>query len=118
MQVIMQSEPNWEKCPITLFSDVKLIKYWHRLEITSEGTLLKEALNVCKTGNHDWITYISNCLKGNGLTYIYIDPSTYSEDFICNLLKSKMEDPYIQMWDNKSRSSSKLSFLYGEKNKL
>ena len=61
----------------------------------SEGTLLKEALNVCKTGNHDWITNLANCLKANGLTYIYIDPSTYSEDFTCNLLKSKMEDQYI-----------------------
>ena len=47
------------KYPITLFSDVKLIKYWHRPECMSEGTLLKEALNVCKTGNHDWITDIA-----------------------------------------------------------
>ena len=75
-----------------LFSDVKLIKYWHRLECMSEGTVLKEAFNVCKTGNHDWIANISNCLKANGLSYIYTNPSCYSVDFIGNLLNQKWKN--------------------------
>ena len=91
------------------------LKYWHIHECMSESTILKEAFNVCKTGNHDWIANISNWLKANGLTYIYTNPSCYSVDFISNLLKSKMEDQYIYNWDNKSRNSSKLYFLHGEK---
>ena len=54
------------------------MKYWHRLEHMKEGTLLKEAFNVCKTGYHEWITNISNGLKANGLTYMLINPSSYS----------------------------------------
>ena len=81
----------------------------------SEGTILKEAFNACKTGNHDWIANLSNCLKANGLTYIYTNLSYFSVDFIGNLLKSKIEEQYIKNWDNKSRISSKLNFLHVKK---
>ena len=48
------------------------------------------------------------------MTYIYTNPSCQSVDFIGNLLETKMEEQYIQNWDNKSRNSSKLSFIHSE----
>ena len=63
----------------------------------SEGSILKEAFNVCKTGNHDWIANISNCLKANDLTYIYNNPFSYIVDFIGNFFKNQNGTVYTKL---------------------
>ena len=56
-----------KKYPLRINTDVKLVKYWHRLENLSEDSIPKEAYNLCKSNSHSWYSNIINCLDKNGL---------------------------------------------------
>ena len=49
------------KFPLRINTDVKLVKYWHRLENLSGDSILKEANNLCKSKSHSWYSNIINC---------------------------------------------------------
>ena len=78
------------KYPLRSNTAVKLVKYWHRLENLSGGSILKEAYNLCKGNSHSWYSNIVNCLDKNGLNYIRENPCTYTEDHIINQFKQKL----------------------------
>ena len=100
------------KYPLHIYTDVKLIKYWHRLENMTDGSILKDAFNMCKDHNHSWYSDIKNCLDKYGLSYIGIQPCTYSEEMVSTELKRKLEGQYLQLWDSKSINTPKLEVLY------
>ena len=100
------------KYPLRINTDVKLVKYWHRLENLSGDSILKEAYNLCKSNSHSWYSNIINCLDKNGLNYISENPCSYTEDHIINQFKQKLEDQYLQAWDNKALSNKNLETLY------
>ena len=68
------------KYPLRINTDVKLIKYWHRLYNLSEDSILYEAYNLCRSNSHSWCSNIINCLDKNSLNYISENPCTYTED--------------------------------------
>ena len=57
-------------------------------------------------------TDVCDLLNRNGLGYITQDPLSYSENFIYNSVKVKLENLYIQNWDKKSISEDKLNLLF------
>ena len=67
--------------------------------------LQKFVLNHLGTLNHSWYSNIINCLDKNGLNYISENPCSYTEDHIINQFKQKLEDQYLQAWDNKALSN-------------
>ena len=74
LQVIMLLEQNWENTHLRINTDVKLVKYWHRLEYLSGDSILKEAYTLCKRNSHSWFSNIIKCLYKNGLNYISEKP--------------------------------------------
>ena len=101
--------------PLNIFTDTKLIKYWHRLENLEEDSLLKQCYNVCKTNQHSWYIDVINSLNRNGLNYIVNNPQHFTEDYVGNEFKTKLENQYLQSWDSKSQDCEKLSILYSLK---
>ena len=104
--------------PIEIYTNCKLIKYWHRLENLSEeqnSILLADAYYVCKNNNHKWSSDIRDFLNRNGMNEIYENVHSYKESFIANTLKCKLEEQYIQKWDQKSKNSSKLCTMFSLK---
>ena len=97
--------------PVKILTDLKLIKYWHRLENLKEDSILKESYNLCKTNDHNWYINICNFMKKNGLGYACNSANTISENLIVNSLNEKLHDQYIQTWDEKCSTSDKYEIL-------
>ena len=98
--------------PLHIYSDTKLVRYWHRLELMENDSILKEAYNLSKLNNHDWYTNIINSLKSNGLMYICCNPENLSSVNVGDIYKKCLECQYIQLWDSQASESSNLKFLY------
>ena len=58
---------------------------------------------------------ICDFLRKNGLGYISHDPTSFSENFINNNVKSKLQDQHIQSWDHKAKCEPRLNILYNLK---
>ena len=104
--------------PLNICTQIKLIKYWHRLENLEQDSFLKDAFDTCKINNHVWYVNILNCLKQNGLSYVINkvkEPHSLSIEQICVRLKDKLESQYIQLWDSKSAEEVKLNYMNSDK---
>jgi len=103
--------------PVQINRDIKLLKYWHRLENmeSSDNELLVEAYKVCKKYNHNWYTNIANFLNRNGLGHLFGTPKKYTENYMVNEVKKVCENMYIQSWDKKSKNDERLHILYNLK---
>ena len=101
--------------PLNITINTKLIKYWHRLENLKDNLLLQEAYLTCKENKHGWYTDIVNLLNINGLYNIVESSNTMKTEKVGLLLKDRLENQYIQLWDNKAKSSPKLEVLYSLK---
>ena len=101
--------------PIQINTDIKLLKYWYRLENNTENEILSEAYNLCKHFNHAWYSNIANFLSKSGIAHLIKAPNKYSEFFMVNEIKRVCEGNYIQSWDEKSKGSKKLSILHSLK---
>ena len=104
------------KYPLRINTDMKLVKYWYRLENLSGDSILKEAYNLCKSNSPSWYSNVINFWDKNGLNYISENPCTFTADHIINQLKQKLDDQYLQVWDNKAISSTNLETLFKVKN--
>ena len=82
--------------PLSLFTDLKLVKYWHRLENLEDNSILKECVKLSKLNNHSMYVDIYNMFKRNGLAYFCEDFSKFSISNIYTSLKKKLEDQYLQ----------------------
>ena len=98
--------------PMKIFTDVKLVKYWHRLHTNiNDDSILNECFVLCKNNSHSWYTNIVNMLNRSGLGYITKNPSVYSEAYVGNEIKKKLENEYLQSWTEKSSNCNKLVYL-------
>lgn len=109
--------------PIELYTNYKLIKYWYRLENleydqNSILSILSDAYCVCKNNNHNWSSDIKDLMDRNGLNDLHNNVQQYSELYILSSIKSKLEQQYIQSWDQKGRDDLRLSTMFNlKKNK-
>jgi len=98
--------------PLSVQTNLTMIKYWYRLENLNDNSLLSSCFKVCKNNNHEWYLNIKNFLNKNGLGYITDNCNQVSINSIINNLKKALEDQYIQQWDNRARNCDKLNMLY------
>ena len=111
----LRAELELGRFPLSLSTDLKTVKYWHRLENMTMSndsySILYQAFIVCKNEKHDWYNDITSILGKNGLSYIKDNYNILSSDSVINKLKSKLENQYIQIWDSKSNICDKLKLL-------
>jgi len=101
--------------PLSILTDLKLVKYWHRLENLDDNSILSQCFNICKMNEHSIYNDICDLFNRNGLGYITQSPISYCESFIINNMKTKLENQYIQSWNDKCNSEGKLNILYSIK---
>jgi len=100
------------KFPLCVQTDVKLIKYWHRLECVDDNKLLHEAFQTCELNNYSWYQDILSCIKINGLFYIAQNPTVFTNVYVGDKLTQKLKNQYIQIWDSRSKNCDRLKYLY------
>ena len=89
--------------PVLLQCFVQMIKYWHRLETTSEdNTLVKQAFLGSKStfleGHHNWLSSVKIILTHCGLSEVSINPSKYKPKKLASICKKKLHMKFQNYW--------------------
>ena len=93
------------------------IKYWLRLENSTDNVIVNNAMLCVKNENHEWLQNIKYILQLNGFGNRWNNPivshHAYIDRFALSFRK-RLEAQYIQFWDNKCKNSelyNNVSFL-------
>ena len=97
--------------PLTIYNDLKVVKYWHRLEHIDHFEILKECFHTCKKNNHTWYRNIYDFLSCNGTKYIVDNPKNYCESALLSQLENVLKDQYRQQVEGKLKSNPELLTL-------
>ena len=95
--------------PISLFIWTTCIKYWHRMEKGNcPNTLLNKTYLMNKECNSQWYQNIESLLKLNGLGNEFINPNKSENTKLFGIkIKSRLQDQYLQTWNDRMSSYEK-----------
>ena len=101
--------------PVSLFTNIKVIKYWLKLLNMPQYRLPKKCYNMLmlydKNGHTNWVTSIRKFLFSKGFGYVWDNQYVDSNDSFIFELTRRLKDIYIQEWfENMSLSSKCLYY--------
>lgn len=88
-----------------------MIKYWARMEQTTENLLLNKAFKCAKEEDHRWVQGIRCILKRNGMGEVWDNPSGINIKTIAPKVQSRLNDQFEQYWFANIRESNRFTIL-------
>ena len=82
---------------------VRMIKFWHRINNTDNGCLIKKALNVIESSQSNisnWLSTIKLSMKAMSLDNMFSSPSYYFSVYVERMFKAKIRESFIQYWNS------------------
>ena len=98
--------------PLIIINLASMIKYWHRLEMLDDQSILKKAYlemkslpdNICL-----WNSNVKAVLKLLSLDAVYDNAKQYTTNALFNIVKRKLKSFFIEKWKAKINRASETS---------
>ncbi len=98
--------------PIEIAMKVKIIKFWGSL-ISNENKLSSKMYHILYSkhvnmiSDSQWLTSIQNILENCGLGYFWINQTCHNPNYLGELVKRRLQDQYMQLWNAENWRLSK-----------
>ena len=98
--------------PLIITNLASMIKYWHRLEMLGDQSILKEAYLEMKSLPNNiclWNSNVKAVLKLLSLDAVYDNAKQYTTNALFNIVKRKLKSFFIEKWKAKINRASETS---------
>ena len=104
--------------PLYIHVHSRLIKFWHKLKVDTEGKLsssMLKTLSECSDFNifqSDWLSKVKKILDDCGLSFVWLNPKSVSTEWLYKKIMSSLKDMFIQSWRQQCTNCSKSCHYY------
>ena len=100
------------KFPLCNTTKSLVIKYWLRLCNGTKNTILNQAYAENVDRNLEWYQGIQYLLCVNGFNNVWLNPLTVNGDNFHKYFRQRLNDQYVQNWNQKMTHSSRFSAMH------